>query len=372
MKNIHLMIKPASSLCNMRCKYCFYADVSDLRSIPSYGMMSEQCMDAMLKNVFSELEAGDGVHFIFQGGEPTLRGLDFFRAFVARVSLWHGIRVSYALQTNGILLNEEWCDFLKEHRFLVGVSFDLLSDAHDSARVRADGSGTSSRVLACIALLKKKGVDFNVLCTLTQEVARHPQTVWKQICKLGLSYVQFTPCMAELDGGDSHYSLTPERFSSFYIQLFGLWYAAFQRGERCSVKLFDDVVNLMLLGKPTACGMNGDCQLQLVVEADGSVYPCDFYCLDEYKMGNITKDGVRALLGSSAAKTFLERAHTLPTLCEHCRYRRFCGGGCRRMRREIFCADGGTLCGYQRFLDACGGQLSSLAAEIRRVYFSKS
>lgn len=342
-----------------------------MRCVSSYGIMEGACVDAMLDNVKKDLELGDGVHFIFQGGEPTLAGLDFFRDFIARASLWKGIRVSYALQTNGILLDAEWCELLKRHNFLVGVSFDILPECHDGARVGADGKGTCTRVLEGIALLRKYGVEFNILCTLTENVARHPQAVWNQIRKLGFDYVQFTPCLGPLEGGKSPYSITPERFSSFYIQLFGYWYTDFKRGVRCSIKFFDDIVNLMILGKPTACGMCGSCQLQLVVEADGSVYPCDFYCLDEYRMGNITVDSVSSLLQSLGAKSFLERNSTLPTFCQDCRYHRFCGGGCRRMRYQVYCDELTSFCGYQRFLDEHGESLSLLAAQAKRAYFSK-
>ena len=137
MKTINLMLKPASSLCNMHCKYCFYADVSEKRDVSCSGIMSDETVDAILHNLRRELQPGDFVQFAFQGGEPTLAGLPFFRRFMGKVAQWQGIRVSCALQTNGLLLDEEWCAFLKEHRFLVGLSLDLLPKAHDDVRVDA-------------------------------------------------------------------------------------------------------------------------------------------------------------------------------------------------------------------------------------------
>jgi len=367
MKTIRMMIKPASSLCDMRCKYCFYADVADARAVCSFGMMSDETTDLMLYSIKSELDAGDAVAFAFQGGEPTLAGLSFFRQFVEKTATWKDIRVSYALQTNGLSLDGEWCAFLKEHRFLVGLSLDLLQDSHDATRVDAKGNGTYRRVCDTMALLKKHGVDFNVLCTLTNDVARHPKQVWNQLVSLGIDYVQFTPCLGELDEhAVSPYALTPERFASFYTQLFGLWYADFQKGRGRSIKLFDDIVNQMVLGRPTGCGMNGVCQAQLVIEADGSAYPCDFYCLDEYRMGNITSEHVSELLASEGAKAFLARAHQMPRLCGDCRYARFCGGNCKRMQKEICCVGDDHSCGYRAFLDACGGTLAQLAERVRR------
>ena len=359
------MIKPASSLCDMRCKYCFYADVADARAVRSFGMMSDETTDAMLKSIASELEAGDAVGFAFQGGEPTLAGLPFFRRFVEKTREWKNIRVSYALQTNGLSLDAEWCAFLKEHRFLVGLSLDLLQASHDATRVDAGGSGTYRRVCDAMTLLRGHGVDFNVLCTLTSDVARHPKQVWDQLVKLGVDYVQFTPCLGDLDASPSPFALTPERFASFYRRLFALWYADFRAGKRRSVKLFDDVVNQLVLGSPTGCGMDGVCRAQLVIEADGSAYPCDFYCLDQYKMGNITTDPIDALLHSEGAKAFLARSHAPLRICADCRYARFCGGNCKRMRGEICCSESGTFCGYRDFLDACGAQLAALAQNVR-------
>lgn len=368
MKTLRLMIKPASSLCNMRCRYCFYHNVSSLRDVTSFGIMKAETVDAVLENVFSELNMGDTVDFLFQGGEPTLAGLPFFREFVKKTEQWKGIPKNFALQTNGLLLDEEWCAFLKENHFLVGVSFDLLRDSHDGARVDVQGQGTYSRVRAVLSRLRKAGVEFNVLCTLTAETARHPEAVWKQILSLDLAYVQFTPCLGDF-GGDSRYALTPERFASFYRSIFEYWYAEFQKGGRRSIKLFDDVVNLLLLGVPTSCGMDGVCRPQLVIESDGSAFPCDFYCLDEYKLGNITQMPPTELLRSLRVAEFCNRRPDLWEGCRDCRYRRFCGGGCPRMEKEIY--RDGKECGYKAFLDACGGVLSQLAREVRTQQYAK-
>ena len=365
MKTINIMLKPASSLCNMRCRYCFYADVSAMRDVHSFGIMSDETLIAILTNVRGETEAGDSVQFTFQGGEPTLAGLPFFRRFVSLTSDWKDVRVSYALQTNGLLLDDGWCAFLAEHRFLVGLSLDLLPHAHDAVRVDERGAGTYERICAGMACMKKYGVEFNVLCTLTDEAARHPKQVWEQIVRLGIDFTQFTPCLGNLEG-DTPYALSPRLFASFYTELFAYWYADFQRGKHRSIKFFDDVVNLLVLGVPTSCGMNGACHPQLVVEADGSVYPCDFYCLDEYKLGNITVQPLSELMQSPALSAFLHRPHRMPDLCGKCRYRQFCGGNCKRMQGEICCSGADDFCGYQHFLDKWGGVLSRLAGQVRR------
>lgn len=363
-----IMIKPASSLCNLRCKYCFYADVAGIRDVPSYGVMKDETMRAMLRNVEQSLTPGDQVTFAFQGGEPTLAGLDYFRKFVSITRQWNrSVRVSYALQTNATLINEEWCRFLKEHHFLVGVSYDILQDCHDATRVDIKNGETSKRVETALQLLEQYGVEYNVLCTLTNQVARHPKQVWNRIKQMDLKFVQFTPCLGELDKpGESIYALTPKRFASFYNQLFHDWYEDYRQNRYRSIKLFDDVVNYMAFGIPGVCGMGGRCQPQLVVEGDGSVYPCDFYCLDEYKLGNLTEDGLKQLLSAPEMRAFHFREHTQPELCKECDFKRFCGGGCRRMQREVCCAEDSTYCGYGDFIRMNLSALQSIAYNERQ------
>lgn len=364
MKNLSVMIKPASSGCNLRCKYCFYADVAQMRQVPSFGRMTRDTTQKLLQNIHRDLVPGDRIHFAFQGGEPTLAGLPYFQEFVRLTGQWgREIQVSYSLQTNGTLLDGAWCEFLKKNQFLVGVSLDILPECHDFVRVDAKGDGTYRQVTEAIGLLERYGVAYNVLCTLTNSVARHPGRVWKEIQRLNLQYVQFTPCLDELEQpGQSPYALTPGRFASFYIQLFRHWEQAFRQGQYRSIKLFDDVVNLLAYGLPTACGMDGHCRPQMVVEADGSVYPCDFYCLDQYKTGNLTGQSLREIYESPVNRAFSQRPHTRPRPCGDCPYGSFCGGNCKRMQ-GAFCGD--TLCGYRQFLDAAMPALQAIARQQR-------
>ena len=339
-----------------------------MREVPSCGMMEEETLQGVLKNIERDLEAGDTVSFAFQGGEPMLAGLPFFEDFVSRVKKWNsGIRVCYALQTNAILIDSAWCRFLKENRFLVGVSLDILPEYHDAVRVDAEGQGSYQKVMNSIRLLREHQVDFNILCTLTNSIARHPKQVWNWLKQNNIDYVQFTPCLGELEQkSQSPYALTPKRFTSFYIQLFQYWYEDYRKGEYRSIKFFDDAVNLLMYGRPTSCGMNGACQPQLVVEADGSAYPCDFYCLDEYRLGNLTEQGPLELLKTETVQRFLHRPHAAPQLCKTCRYRDFCGGNCKRMQREICCSAGDSYCGYREFLEKCGRTLLEIADRHRR------
>lgn len=368
MKQLSIMIKPASSLCNLRCRYCFYVDIADLREVRSYGVMPMEQMRKMLHALELQLSPGDRINFAFQGGEPTLAGLSWFQEFTGITDQWDpGISVSYSLQTNATTLDEDWCKYLAVHHYLVGVSWDLLPQCHDEARVDAAGEGTYSCCLHAVDLLNTFRVEYNILCTLTRQVAKHPQKVWSVLKEHNIQYVQFIPCLDALDDpGKNPYALTPQRFAQFYNQLFPLWLADFQKGQYRSVKLFDDVVNLMAYGMPTACGLNGICQPQLIVEANGDVYPCDFYCLDEYRIGNMMGDSLEELL-SAARQSITQKQAPLPQLCSTCSYLKFCGGNCKRMRREITCTDSGRVCGYREFLNANCSVLWQIARQQRNM-----
>lgn len=353
MKQITVMIKPASALCNLKCKYCFYEEVSNARKTPSFGRMQEETVVKMLEKMEQFLVDGDKINFAFQGGEPMLAGKEYFKGFVEKVKAWEKkIEVSYALQTNGTLMDEVWAQFFFENQFLLGISLDLLEEYHNEARVDPQKEGTWTTVCHTIKLLEKMNVEYNVLCTLTDSIARYPEKVWKEILRLDLKYVQFTPCLGNLDPEkESRYALTPKNFSKFYQVIFKNWLKEYQEGNYRSIKLLDDIANLLGCGIITACGMDGKCQAQLIVEADGSVYPCDFYCLDEYCLGNIQSCSVEELYRKSFASP-TKKQEALPLKCGTCRYRKICGGNCKRMRKEICLVGEDNFCGYQDFLNA--------------------
>lgn len=178
--------------------------------------------------------------------------------------------------------------------------------------------------------------------------------------------MQFVPCLAPLDGEQNVYALTPERYASFYTALFDLWYPTLAQGRPMSIKLFDDLLALLAFGQETACGITGHCHPQIVVEANGNVYPCDFYAVDEWLSGNLQEDNIRTLYDSSAHASFRSRPRTMPEQCGDCPYASICGGGCPRMRSSVFCSSRDGFCGHRAFLDAAMPRLSRLAAEIRR------
>ena len=359
MKRLSLLVKPASSLCNMRCRYCFYHDIGTHREIPSHGIMSRETMEKIIGNIHRDLDEGDEISIAFQGGEPTLAGLPWFENFVASMRKRQDVKINYALQTNGILIDEAWAEFLGKNGFLTGLSIDANAGLHDSIRVDTHGRGTFDACLKTKTLLEKHKVEYNILCVLTNKLAADPDKVWRFILSKNIRFIQFIPCLEGFDEkGFSPFALRPARFASFYGRLFSRWVKELEKGSYYSVKFFDDTANFFIRGVPYSCGIDGRCRPQYVVEADSSVYPCDFYALDEYNAGKLTDRTLRELFESPVTQAFLREEQTLPPICQSCPYLKYCNGGCKRMNRAMYFGNTGTfsqgtVCGYKMFLDRC-------------------
>ena len=299
MPHISLLVKPASSLCNMRCRYCFYADEAASRSQGSLGLMTRDTAAEMVRQALAAAGPSGQLTVAFQGGEPTVAGLGFFEDFVADMTRYNTARipVAYAFQTNGLALDETWAAFLARNRFLVGVSVDGDKALHDEFRVDAGGKGTWNRVQKNLAMLLRAGVACNLLCVVTRRCARSAVRVYHALQKTGVEYLQFIPCLDPLDGprGGQPWSLTPEEYGNFLCALFEEWYRDWAAGRYTSVRLFEDYVELAMGLPPSTCATSGRCGAYFVVEGDGSVYPCDFYALDRWKLGNLLETPLEAL-----------------------------------------------------------------------------
>ena len=352
MKDINILIKPASGSCNMRCAYCFYGDELKKREYSGRGMMSMETAENLIRKALEY--ASGNCTFAFQGGEPTLRGLQFFRDFVETVKRYAPERknIHYAIQTNGLLVDAEWAEFFRENNFLVGLSLDGTSDTHNLNRVDASGAGTYNRVLRAARLLESREVPFNILTVVTSRTARSIESIYRSYRKNRLLYQQYIPCLDPIfeQRGNNPYSLTPELFGDFLIRLFDLWYADRIKGEFIYIHYFESLAGQLLGYPPNSCGMMGVCSAQNVVEADGTVYPCDFYALDEYLLGNINTDSFEEL--DKRRQPFLQASLRGLEKCRSCRYGFLCHGGCRRDRQgrndieeNYFCA------GYMKFFD---------------------
>lgn len=346
MKTLSILMKPVSAACQMSCTYCFYKDVAENRSRKDYGLMREEVVATLLEKVFDAADEDAAVTFAFQGGEPLLAGFVFYERFVAAVEQLRQPKqcIQYAVQTNGCLLDAAWCSFFHKHNVLVGISLDGWRSQHDLYRKRRDG-GTYVEVMHAIQLLRRHHVEFNILSVLSRQLAKEPKKLYAFYKEHGFSHVQLIPCLAPLQEVQNTYSLTPELFYQFYRSYFDCWIQDVQKKRYQSVALFDNLL-LLLQGKtPCTCGMLGECQFQYVVESDGSLYPCDFYVLDEYHCGNVLDTDLRSARDCSRAQAFLCREEE--QLCKSCPFQPMCHGNCKRLRSAFMDE---AQCGYQRFL----------------------
>lgn len=369
METVNLLIKPASGLCNLRCRYCFYEDVSSLREQKSYGIMTEETTEALVKRIFEQPR--NRISIGFQGGEPTIAGLDFFQRFTALADRYNTrhVPISWSIQTNGTLLNEEWARFFAQHRFLVGLSLDGPAAEHNALRVDPDGKGTFQRVMHAAAMLQSYGVEFNILCVVTGYTARHGRKLYQFFRSRGFDFLQFIPCLDPLEAerGSLKFSLTPEKYAIFLCDVFDCWFRDWLQGNYASVRLFDDYVHL-LCGQPAGtCASSGACGQYFVVEADGGVYPCDFFVLDEWRMGSIRESSFEELAASEPALRFLKESHERNPDCADCPYQFICRGGCRRDRQEQADRANYYCPAFRRFFDYALPRLKQIAREELRA-----
>jgi uncharacterized protein len=344
MPPLSLMIKPVSGLCNMRCRYCFYSDVMARRATKVHEAMSLETLEALVRRAMAYAEGHVG--FAFQGGEPTLAGLDFFRELVGFQKKYNarGVRVDNALQTNGLDLSDEMLDFFAREKFLLGVSLDGDRDAHDALRVDAGGAPTYDRVRRTLDRMRGRGVEFNVLCVVNELVAKRPREVFEALEPYG--FIQYIACLDDFDDAARPFSLTEASYLEFLKVTLELYLDRIRKGQYVSVRNFDNYVGMLLGEEPENCGMRGRCGQYYLIESDGGVYPSDFYVLDEWKMGDIRDKSFFALEKSAVGERFRSESLAVPERCRACRWYRLCRNGCRRER--ILPDSANRFCGCYR------------------------
>ena len=343
------MIKPASSICNLRCRYCFYLDTASHRECSSYGIMTTDVSDVLIEKILA-YSCGGAVEFCFQGGEPLMAGAAFFQHFADTVEKMNrnNCQVSYAIQTNGTLLNEEFCALFQKHRFLVGVSLDGQSEVHNWYRPTADGKGSFQQVMRGIGLLQRHSIEFNILSVITKRMAHNAYGVFQFFKKHGFHYLQFTTCIEpkEMVPFSSGFLPNCDEYYQFHRELFDLYLKERKSGHFISIRSFDNLLAMLRGYPPEQCGMLGYCPGHLVIEADGSVFPCDFYCEDSCLLGNIRMNTVEELQHSPAMQSFQQASLLIDPACKICQFAWLCRGGCRRERdylvsdrpqRNIYC-----------------------------------
>lgn len=367
MASASILIKPASSACNIRCKYCFYRSLSDKRACSNFGMMSEETLETLVKNALHY--ADEYCSFAFQGGEPTLVGLDFYRKLIALQKKYNQnhTEIQNTIQTNGICITEEWAKFFAEHQFLVGLSLDGNKKLNQY-RTDAQEKNTFESIMHTVQLFEQYHVAYNIVSVVTSLTAKNTAELYQFYKKKGFLYQQYIACLDEHPNKKYGYSLTPKAYGKFLCELFDLWYADFIHGYNLDIRTFSNWVQMAAGYPPESCGMSGKCTCYFVVEGDGSVYPCDFYASDEWKLGTVADD-FNLLLESKKAKDFVRCSLPVHEKCRKCRHFYLCRGGCRRWREPF---ENGkpalnVLCtAYEQFFDHCSDRIYALGAALRK------
>ena len=364
MPPLTLMVKPVSGLCNMQCRYCFYRDEMSRRETPLPAPMAYRTLENLIRRAM--LRADGELNLIFQGGEPTLAGKDFYRQLLLLEKKYRrtDVTIRHAIQTNGLALDEAWCTIFREGGFLVGVSLDGTAALHDLNRRDRAGRLTAERVLESIALLRREKIPYNILCVVTESMAAQAKQVFSALREH--AFLQFIPCM---DGSAAEGFLQSRSYGQFLIDLFDCYEQAYHSGKPVSIRTFDNWLAMACGYPPESCAMSGRCSRATLIEADGSVYPCDFYAVDEWYLGNINDMSLPRLERTEAAERFVQPL-PLPEQCRECPWLLLCRGGCRRDRDPHPDSIGGVSrwCeGLKLFFDQRGERLHTLA---RSVYTS--
>ena len=375
----HAMVKPIGATCNLDCAYCFYLHKEKLLGQIQGTSMSDDLLEEHIRQ-YIEAQTADEVVFSWQGGEPTLLGIDFFRRVIALQAKYRrsGQSIENDLQTNGTLLTEEWAVFLKEHSFLVGLSVDGPESLHDFYRHSCDGQPTHARVMASAKLLKTYKVPFNALCVVNRENAKKPLDVYRFLTReLGVQRVQFIPCLeprnfkkvppnlwdnsprpmigsqesrpGHPDSVVTEWSVDPQDWGTFLCKVWDDWY---QRDfGKVHVDLFETAI-AQSLGLPAQrCVSAQFCGKGLAVEHNGDVFSCDHYVYPLHQLGNIREEHLGEMAFSERQKNFgFAKRDSLPNACKNCNYLKLCWGECPK-NRLILSKDGEKGLSY-----LCSGQ----------------
>ena len=328
-----LLIKPASAVCNLDCSYCFYLDreADPYQALPGRRMTLETLERVVDTFLFYSYPASI---FAFQGGEPTLAGPAFFESLVEFQKRYgrNGQSVSNAMQTNGILLDDAWCRIFKETQWLIGISLDGPEPAHDLYRVNKAGAGTWRKVIQGIECLKKNGVEFNVLCVLSQANVGQPKELYRFFRSLEIEHIQFIP-LSEFDGLGQPlpFTITPEQYGRFLCETFDLWWPD---RRRVRIRYFDNIAEALAGQKPGTCTMHETCDSYVVVEYNGDVYPCDFFVEEGWKLGNVNDDSWSEIARRQRRYQFAATKTIPHAECQVCEYQSICHGGCPKHRHD--------------------------------------
>ena len=337
----NIMIKPVGSLCNLRCRYCYYLDKADI-----YGGKEPRMTHEMLETFIREYIAANDVPevlFNWHGGEPLLMGLDFYRkAIQLQEKYASGKRIRNALQTNATLVTAEWADFFRENGFLIGVSLDGPRDVHDCYRAGKGGGSTFERVVKGIAELYKAGVDYNIMATVNRKSEGRGLEIYQFLKGAGTRFIQFMPVLEHVKDGRivspdeegsqiAPWSVSAEGFGRFLCDIFDYWV----RHDVGSVFInqFDSTLAMWCGEQPGTCTFAQTCGGNSVIEHNGDLYPCDHFVYEDYRIGNVLETDLRTLMASEKQIRFgIDKRNGLPKKCVTCRWYFACHGECPKHR----------------------------------------
>lgn len=356
-----LLIKPVGADCNMRCAYCFYLRAEKLYPEPGRHCMAPEVLEYLVRELLS-YRFPETV-FSWQGGEPTLAGLDFFERAVALEQQYGapGQAVGNAFQTNGVLIDDAWCRLFSRYKFLIGLSMDGPQAIHDHHRKNAAGVGSWERTMAAAERMRAHGVEFNILCVVNRENVRLGADLVRWFVQQGFFHVQLIPCVER----DSPFNVPPAEYGDFLCDAFDYW--SKEGLGRVSIREFDSLLAARA-GQPGAmCTFADRCNAYIVIEHDGGVYPCDFFVYDEWRLGNALDAPLHTFLEHLRYKEFAYQKDKVAA-CRGCPWRALCHGGCQKDRMAVgTTGDRTPLCGaYKRFFAHAAPRLNALAKRVRK------
>ena len=381
----HIMTKPIGPICNLDCKYCFYLEKENLYPGTRHWEMSHEVLERYIRE-YIDSQPYDEIQFAWQGGEPTLLGVDYFRNVVALQQQYaNGKVIHNAFQTNGTLIDDEWGAFFAEHKFLIGISIDGPRELHDAYRVDKGNASTFDRVLRGIAMLKKHAVEFNTLTVVNRKNSQQPLEVYRFLKEIGSGFMQFIPVVErraavpsaeglvliqssyEAPAEVTDWSVEAMAFGKFLAGIFDEWV---QRDVgRYFVQIFDVALESWMGMEPSLCVFRRTCGSALAMEHTGDLYSCDHYVYPENRLGNIMDAALAQLAMSPQQKTFgTAKRDTLPRMCRECEVRFACNGECPK-HRFLTTPDGESglnyLCaGYKYFFKHIDPYMRFMAGEL--------
>lgn len=367
----HVMVKPNGPICNLDCAYCYYLSKEQMFPENEVFRMSDEVLHSFTRQMI-ESQPGPVVNFAWQGGEPTLLGIPFFKRAVELQEKYlpKGWRSTNAFQTNGTLLNPEWCEFLRENDFLIGISIDGPAHIHDYYRKDKGGRATHHNVLRGLTLLQEHGVEHNVLCVVNAHNAKHPLDVYHFFKEQGVEFLQFIPIVERVGEEEvSDRSVGAEEYGDFLIAIFEEWVR--HDVGRVYVQIFDECLAVWAGYPPNLCVFQETCGYAMAMEHNGDLFACDHFVTPEYRLGNMTEQPLASFIDLPEQNRFgQDKKESLPRQCRTCEVRFMCNGGCPK-DRFIKTRDGedrlNYLCrGFRKFFNHVDLPMRTMAGLLKR------